>query len=78
MSLKPVNKKAVEHNLAHALKKAFFDQDKEALHKAADALVSAGYELEDMKLLPSMYGAIASALIETGWLPKYGDIDDHA
>jgi uncharacterized protein YbjQ (UPF0145 family) len=69
--LRSVNKKAIEHNLRHALQKALMDKDAEALHKAADAVVNAGYEMEDLKLLPGMFSVICSALIETGWLPKY-------
>ncbi len=69
--LRPVNKKAVEHNLRHALQKAFLDEDTEALHKATQDIVDAGYELEDMKLLPAMFNAIGTALVKTGFVPKY-------
>lgn len=71
MSVKGINKKAVEHNLAHALKQAVIKNDKDALHKAADDVVAAGYELEDLKLLPGFFAIVCNCLLETGWTPKF-------
>lgn len=73
MSVKGVNKKAVEHNLAFALKDAFMKNDIETLHKAAQAVFDAGYELEDMKMVPGFLSGIMNMLIQTGWSPKLED-----
>ena len=69
--LKSINKKAVEHNLATALKQAYLKSDVELLHKATQDIVDAGYELEDMKILPGMMSIIMHALIETKFVPDY-------
>lgn len=69
--IKGVNKKAVEMNLAFAIKDALFKKDKEALHKAAQDIIDAGYELEDMKLLPYIFTLVCNALFETEFSPKY-------
>ena len=75
--IKGINKKAVEHNLAHGIKQASFalrpdstDADVEKLHSAAQDIFDAGYELEDMKILPAFMQVIMAQLIETGWVPK--------
>lgn len=72
--MKGINKKAVEHNLAHGLKKAFMDKDIVALHRAAQSVVDAGYEFEDIKLLPTMSILIQNVLFETGWVPDFTKI----
>ncbi len=72
--IKSINKKAVEMNLAFSLKDALVNNDIPRLHKAAQDVIDAGYELEDLKLLPSMFTLICNALIASGFSPKYDDI----
>jgi hypothetical protein len=66
-----VNKKAVEQILAHAIKQTSLSNDVETLHKSAQDIVDAGYELEDMKITPAFMQAIMSQLVETGWVPEF-------
>jgi hypothetical protein len=71
--VKPINKKAVEHNLALALKKAMIGNDIPGLHKAAQDIFQSGYEIEDMKIAPFLLEAIMNALVQTGWVPILTD-----
>lgn len=68
--IKGINKKQVEHNLRFELKDAVFKGDKERAHKAAQNIVDAGYELEDMKYGPAVFETIATYLYMSGWTPK--------
>lgn len=68
--MKSVNLKAAKHNLRHALKIAALANDYPAVAKAAQAIFEAGYELEEMGYTPAFQDAIASQLIQSGWVPK--------
>ena len=74
--LKLVNKKAIEHNLAFNIKDALLKNDVQRLHKAAQDIIDAGYELEDMKLLPAIFNMVANALINSGFSPKISRVEE--
>jgi hypothetical protein len=57
--------------LSTAISVALSKNDVVALHKAADDVVEAGYELEDINLSPSVFIAVANKLIATSWVPKF-------
>lgn len=59
-----------KHNLAVSLKKSYLDNDIEALKEAAQKAFDSGYEIEDLKILPSIKGLIMNALYVSGWTPK--------
>lgn len=73
--IKGVNKWVVENNLKVALMNALTSNDVKALHKAAQDVIDAGYELEDLKILPGSFNAICNALLATGFSPKNYEIE---
>lgn len=66
---KKLNKKALKIKLAYTLSKAYLDRDIEGLHKAAQAIFAAGYEMEEMDITPTLLVSIMNALVETNWVP---------
>lgn len=69
--VKSPNPKIVKHNLRHALKIAVFANDLHAVAEAAQAVLDAGYELEDLDFTPAFFDGICSQIIRSGWVPKH-------
>ena len=63
------NEQANKHNLSFALIDAFLKKDIERLKIAAQAIFDAGYELEEMIVLPAIQKCIAGVLMEANWSP---------
>lgn len=59
-----------KHNLRHALMKALTENDQAGLCKAAQDIFDAGYELEEMDLLPNIFKIACNNLTAAGWSPN--------
>lgn len=57
-------------NLATEMKQAVMNGQPKDVCVVAQKTFEAGYELEDLKLLPSLFEMVASTLILSGWTPQ--------
>lgn len=66
-----MDKKEVEqHNLSVRIKKAAVANEHEKVCEIAQEIFDAGFELEEMKLLPVMSEVIQGILISSEWTPS--------
>lgn len=56
-------------NLSHEMKRAVLANNHQEVGVIAQKTFEAGYELEDLKLLPSLFDVVASTLVQMGWTP---------
>jgi hypothetical protein len=57
-------------NLAAEMKQAVIANDHKEVCVVAQKTFEAGYELEDLKLLPTLFNIVASTLVRSGWTPQ--------
>lgn len=57
------------HNLTVKIRESFFNKDTKSLHLAADEIFHSGYELEQMRLTPTVRKLVEQVLYQTGWVP---------
>jgi len=60
-------KKLEKHNLALKLKRAVLENRHRDVCDIATEIYQAGYELEDIGLLPAMFDVVGSILIQMKW-----------
>ena len=58
-------------NLSAEMKQAVIRNNPKGVCEVAQKIFEAGYELEDMKLLPGLFEVVASVLITSGWTPQF-------